>query len=419
MEEKDLIKQIELSVIEKVGIAYCYCKITVDSYGQLEDFIFIESNDYFKKLTGFTKECIKNKKAKDIIAFKSHRINIMKALEKSLLYKERRAEFEDFFHITKKWVKVSLYREKKQGIFITLYDITKYKTKEMELKNTIKKYKSLIELAADAIIIRNLNGDIIYCNKSALNLFGYALEEMKKLNMIDLIPKSSMGDMVVNMSIGDKPIERVHKRKDGTHFYGEETTKLISVEGELGIATYIRDITERKIYNDKTKQMAYFDSLTELPNRNSFLKQLEHEIKLSRKKQTLLAIMFLDLDKFKEVNDNFGHCTGDKLLWQVAKKVKKTISSKDLIARFGGDEFTILIRNITHEKQVEDLARDIIEVFKDSVYIEGIYVNIKTSIGISFFPKDGNTSQELIKKADKAMYDAKKRGSNKFEIYKD
>ncbi len=284
MEEKDLIKQIELSVIEKVGIAYCYCKITVDSYGQLEDFIFIESNNCFEKLTGFTKECIKNKKAKDIIAFKSHRINIMKALEKLLLYKKRKVEFEDFSHITRKWVKVSLYREKKQGIFITLYDITKYKTKEIELKNTIKKYKSLIELAADAIIIRNLNGDIIYCNKSALNLFGYALEEMKKLNMIDLIPKSSMGDMVVNMSIGDKPIERVHKRKDGTHFYGgEETTKLISVEGELGIATYIRDVTERKIYNDKTKQMAYFDSLTELPNRNSFLKQLEHEIKLSRK----------------------------------------------------------------------------------------------------------------------------------------
>lgn len=142
---------------------------------------------------------------------------------------------------------------------------------------------------------------------------------MKNLNMIDLIPKSSMKDIGFNMSIGDKPVERVHKRKDGTHFYGEETTKLINIEGELGIATYIRDITERKIYNDKTKQMAYFDSLTELPNRNSFLKQLEHEIKLSRKKQTILAIMFLDLDKFKEVNDNFGHCTGDKLLWQVAK----------------------------------------------------------------------------------------------------
>ncbi len=138
------------------------------------------------------------------------------------------------------------------------------------MKNTIKKYKYLIELSADAIIIRNLNGDIIYCNKSALNLFGYSLEEMKNLNMIDLIPKSSMKDIGFNMSIGDKPVERVHKRKDGTHFMGRKQTKLINIEGELGIATYIRDITERKIYNDKTKQMAYFDSLTELPNRNSF-----------------------------------------------------------------------------------------------------------------------------------------------------
>ncbi len=119
--------------------------------------------------------------------------------------------------------------------------------------------------------------------------------------------------------------------------------------------------------------------------------------------------MFLDLDKFKEVNDNFGHCTGDKLLWQVAKRVKKTISSKDLIARFGGDEFTILIRNIAHEKQVEDLARDIIEVFKEPICIEGIYVNIKTSIGISFFPKDGHTSQELIKKQIKLCMMLKKR----------
>ncbi|KEJ02322.1 diguanylate cyclase [Clostridium botulinum] len=419
MKEKNLIKQMELSVIEKMGIAYCCCKISLNSYGQLEDFIFMESNDYFKDLTGFTKEYIKNKKAKDIIAFGSHRINIMKALEKILLYKEEEIEFEDYFDITKKWVKVLLYTQKKQVFYITFYDITKYKVKEIELKNTIKKYKYLIELSADAIIIRNLNGDIIYCNKSALNLFGYSLEEMKNLNMIDLVPRSVMKDIGFNMSIGDKPVERVHKRKDGTHFYGEETTKLINIEGELGIATYIRDITERKIYNDKTKQMAYFDSLTELPNRNSFLKQLEHEIKLSKKKQSLLAIMFLDLDKFKEVNDNFGHCTGDKLLWQVAKRVKNTISSKDLIARFGGDEFTILIRNIAHEKQVEDLARDIIGVFKEPICIEGIYVNIKTSIGISFFPKDGHTSQELIKKADKAMYDAKKRGSNKFQIYKD
>lgn len=268
-----------------MGIAYCYCKISLNSYGQLEDFIFMESNDYFKDLTGFKKEYIKNKKAKDIIAFESHRINIMKALEKLLLYKEEKIEFEDYFDITKNGLKYYCIH-KKTGFFITFYDITKYKVKEIELKNTIKKYKYLIELSADAIIIRNLNGDIIYCNKSALNLFGYSLEEMKNLNMIDLVPKSVMKDIGFNMSIGDKPVERVHKRKDGTHFYGEETTKLINIEGELGIATYIRDITERKIYNDKTKQMAYFDSLTELPNRNSFLKQLEHEIKLSRKNKT-------------------------------------------------------------------------------------------------------------------------------------
>ncbi len=117
MKEKNLIKQIELSVIEKMGIAYCYCKISLDSYGQLEDFIFMESNDYFKDLTGFTKGYIKNKKAKDIRSFESHRINIMKALEKLLLYKEEKMEFEDYFDITKKWVKVLLYTEKKQVFF--------------------------------------------------------------------------------------------------------------------------------------------------------------------------------------------------------------------------------------------------------------------------------------------------------------
>ncbi len=110
------------------------------------------------------------------------------------------------------------------------------------------------------------------------------------------------------------------------------------------------------------------------------------KIKLSRKKQTILAIMFLDLDKFKEVNDNFGHCTGDKLLWQVAKRVKNTISSKDLIARFGGDEFTILIRDIAYEKQVEDLARDIIEVLENYIYRRNI-CKYKDQYRYKFFPK--------------------------------
>lgn len=117
MKEKNLIKQMELSVIEKMGIAYCCCKISLNSYGQLEDFIFMESNDYFKDLTGFTKEYIKNKKAKDIIAFGSHRINIMKALEKILLYKEEKIEFEDYFDITKKWVKVLLYTQKNRFFY--------------------------------------------------------------------------------------------------------------------------------------------------------------------------------------------------------------------------------------------------------------------------------------------------------------
>ncbi|EJO5347799.1 GGDEF domain-containing protein [Clostridium botulinum] len=419
MKEKNLKKQIELSLIEKMGIGYCYCKISLTPYAQLEDFILIESNDYFKDLTGFKEECIKNKKSKDIINFKNHRINVIKAIEKILVHRKQKVEFEDFFPITKKWVNISVYRKKSEEFFIILYDITKYKREEIELKSRIKKYKSLAELSSNAIIIRNIAGDIIYCNKSALNLFGYSLEEMKKLNMIDLIPKTFMKDISLNISIGDNPVERVHKRKDGTHFYGEETTKLINIEGEVGIAIYIRDITEKKIYNDKTKKMAYFDSLTQLPNRNCFLKQLQHEIKLSRKKQTLLSIMFLDLDKFKEVNDNFGHYMGDKLLQEVAKKIKDTISSKNLIARFGGDEFTLLIKNLDEEKQAEDIAKDIIEVFKQPIYIEGIYVNIKTSIGISFFPNNGSTPQELIKKADKAMYEAKKRGSNRFEVYKE
>lgn len=120
MKEKNLIKQIELSVIEKMGIAYCYCKISLDSYGQLEDFIFMESNDYFKDLTGFTKGYIKNKKAKDIRSFESHRINIMKALEKLLLYKEEKMEFEDYLILLKSGLKYYCIQKKTGFFYYTL-----------------------------------------------------------------------------------------------------------------------------------------------------------------------------------------------------------------------------------------------------------------------------------------------------------
>lgn len=181
----------------------------------------------------------------------------------------------------------------------------------------------------------------------------------------------------------------------------------------LGTIAYLRmQLKTHKQASDKAK----FDPLTGLLNRSSFEKQLEGYIALSSQTEMMMAVLFVDLDKFKQVNDSYGHDVGDALLKQVAKILKSTLRQGDLVARLGGDEFMLLLSHLQSTESVAKVAEKIVKSLSNPLTVLGKEVEIGASVGISLFPEDGTTAQELIKSADIAMYTVKTSGRNRYEL---
>lgn len=183
------------------------------------------------------------------------------------------------------------------------------------------------------------------------------------------------------------------------------------------IANTLAGIIERRRAEEKLKHLAHHDALTGLPNRQLFLDRLGTEVARARRGSLPLGVMFMDLDKFKAVNDTLGHEVGDGLLIEVSRRLQETLRTADTVARLGGDEFTVILTTIAKEKDAEIVARKIIEVLQEPFIIQGAECRIGSSIGISFFPDDGEEPDVLLKHADIAMYQVKKKGRNDFLRY--
>ncbi|MDN3515148.1 MAG: EAL domain-containing protein [Candidatus Brocadia sp.] len=207
--------------------------------------------------------------------------------------------------------------------------------------------------------------------------------------------------------------------KDGTSFYVTmESVPARDIEGDVvRCRSAITDISEHKRLEEKIKRMAYYDALTDLPNRVLFNDRLTVAIAHAHRNRGMVAVLFLDLDRFKIINDTMGHTVGDKLLQEVANRLKTYMREDDTIARFGGDEFSLLLPEISHEEDVSHVARKILSAFKYPWIAGGHEFYISASIGIALYPDDGGDAEILIKNADIAMYYAKEQGRNNYQFY--
>ena len=214
-----------------------------------------------------------------------------------------------------------------------------------------------------------------------------------------------------------------NRRKMGDVY--PEWLTIVKIEDEQGktinYCGIFTDLSERKVVESELEKRTLTDSLTNVSNRYAYNERMNSllQTSLSVSRDVMHAIFFLDLDRFKQVNDTLGHKTGDLILVEIARKIKTLLKNKDILARYGGDEFVITLTNIKHPREAAVFAEQLISIIEEPVVVNEQEIFMSTSIGVSIYPNDGNTADELINKADKAMYFSKQNGRNRFEFYFD
>ncbi|MCR8643797.1 EAL domain-containing protein [Paenibacillus sp. N1-5-1-14] len=296
---------------------------------------------------------------------------------------------------------------------------------ESRMLTSEMKFRSVVESANDAIILADHAGIIVSWNHGAQRIFDYKEEEVLGKSLHIIIPEryreahqQGIEQYITtgNPSVIGKTIELLGLKKNGSEFPIELSIATWKEEDHVYFSSIIRDITARKLTEDKINQMVYRDSLTGLPNRHLLNDRLELAINQAEMNKQMIGIMFVDLDRFKNINDTLGHAIGDRLLFEVARRLESCIHQVDTLSRQGGDEFIVLLPNSTSDDLTKK-ANAIIDKLSQSFVIEEHEMFVSPSIGISVYPSDGRDSDTLIKNADTAMYEVKEQGRNNFRFY--
>jgi diguanylate cyclase (GGDEF)-like protein/PAS domain S-box-containing protein len=311
-----------------------------------------------------------------------------------------------------------------QGIMILCRDISERRRVQADLKLAAKVFENSLE----GIYITDAFGKISQVNRSFIQATGYS-EEQAIGQRPAFLSSGWHGQYFANeirpllQQSGYWEGELINRRASGEVFPAwVGITEVRSQESELlGYITSFRDITETKTNEERIRKLAYFDPLTELPNRSLFHDRLNQSLQRAQRNQSNFALLFLDLDRFKAINDSMGHEVGDQLLREVAQRLQYCIRNDDTVARMGGDEFTIILSALSDRDAAESasvqVSLKIMNALSKPFFLEGCELYISTSIGIALYPFDGEEETALLKNADTAMYHAKDLGKNGYQFY--
>jgi diguanylate cyclase (GGDEF)-like protein/PAS domain S-box-containing protein len=409
---KDCNSYLE-SFFNSISEGVAFHKLIYDDNGDPMDYNFLEVNNAFTDITGLTRHDIVGKRFSDLRSILNE--FWINTYEK-ILTSGTSISFETYNKQLDKHFRVYTFGLA-NGNFTTLFaDITDLK-KTNEL---MKKHKLLFDNAQDIIFYADTNGNIIDANMSAILKYGYTLSELTKLNVLDLRHNSTNHLFQEQMKIADKnglTFECKHIKKDGSSFPVEVSVKSVLVDEERLRIHIVRDISERKIVEEKMLYLANYDSLTGIPNRSYLMKHLNLILESARRGNFKFALMLFDIDKFKRINDVYGHTCGDVVLKEIAQVVQNTISDLDFVARLGGDEFVIIQPYVDSYEDASTLANKILEKLKTPLKLDEIELTISLSVGISIYPNDSTDIETLITFSDKAMYISKQTYGGSFEFY--
>ncbi|MET1030094.1 PAS domain S-box protein [Domibacillus tundrae] len=300
-------------------------------------------------------------------------------------------------------------------------DITEKKKLYNQLEDNKQRYQSLIEFNANSVYSLDINGYFTSCNTISEKMIGYTKEEILKMHFLDFAKPEEREKVKKQLELVKKGTPQNFRttiyHKNGSLIHLNVSITPIMVNEKLdGIYGISQDITKQVEIEKYNEYMAFHDYLTGLPNRNMLHSCLSNELTTAAEKTQSLAVLMIDLNRFKVINDTLGHDTGDLLLKEVTKRLKSSVQGSDIIFRQSGDEFIVILAD-ADRNVASKVGQRILDVLAAPYKIKNYDVFTSASIGISQFPKDGETAEELIKHADFAMYQAKKAGKNNYKFY--
>lgn len=310
-------------------------------------------------------------------------------------------------------------------VFI-LTDLTA--TKETEI--SLREFRTTLDSTLDCVFMFDADTLIfLYLNQGAIDQLGYSRDELLKMTPIDIKPnfdESEFRAMIRPLRDKEVPVlklETVHRHADGTDIPVDIALQCVELEnGNARFIAIVRDITEQKLQQEAMERLAYFDSLTQLPNRRQILDRLQHSIGVCKKNRSFAAVLLVDLDNFKIINDTLGHGCGDQVLREMASRFHRSIGSRGTLARLGGDEFLVVTRDLGRhranaEKAAESIALGLLEAAAEPIPGLDTGAKLSASIGILLFGEDAASTNEKIRMADIAMYDAKSKGKGHVSLF--
>lgn len=297
-----------------------------------------------------------------------------------------------------------------------------------EKTNHIQQLAQIVEQTNDVFILFDATLKVVFVNEAIYDVTGYSSDYFAGMTIVAFAEtlKINIEDMLNELehkkgSDKNSPTrDLVVMKKDHSYVDVELRLEVIMNETsqELNFLVVLSNIVTRKVMEKELHQLAFYDKLTDLPNRRMFLDYLRKAIKASERDKNSFALFFMDLDNFKLINDTQGHEVGDMFLTQIANKLRAKFRGKDIIARLGGDEFTVLISDVSDEKHVDKIAEKLIsDLASKPLDLGGIQLSISASLGVAMYPQDGADSDTLLRHADIAMYVAKKTGKNRYAFF--
>jgi diguanylate cyclase (GGDEF)-like protein/PAS domain S-box-containing protein len=404
------------SLFENMLEGFAHCEMVFDDGGRPIDFVYLAINSAFGKLTGL--QDVVGKRFTEVIPeSKDSQPELFERYSRVVATSEPE-RFEIEIKALGMWFSVSAYAAGK-GCFIAVFDnTTDRKRAEAELRLT----QFSVEHASDNIFWSNSQGHFVYVNEAACRALGYSREELLSLSIPDLNPRFRKEDdwpafWEELKRRGSITFEGQNITKQGQVFPAEITANYLEFDGQEYSFAFVRDITARRVAEERVQYLAYYDALTGLPNRTLLKDRLSKALAGARRQKDKVALLFLDLDRFKDINDSLGHSVGDLLLQEVAQRLKKWGREQDTVARLGGDEFVIMLTRVKEVPDAAVVAERLMDAMTAEFAVQGYTLNVSCSVGISIFPEHGTDAETLIKNADAAMYSAKDNGRNSFRFF--